>query len=86
MSLSTTITAEITKHELAHTVEFSTAEYVRSHGREPRGRGCWAFFPFGKSDIADAVFVAGQNTLTEAKKIAAHHFAANGVTLVEVGS
>lgn len=84
--MSTTITADIPKHELASSVEFSTNAYVRSHGREPRGRGCWAFFPAGKTDIADAVFVAGQNTLTEAKKIAANHFAANGVTLVEVGS
>lgn len=32
------------------TAKFDTAEYVRSHGRAPRGTGTWAFRPAGATE------------------------------------
>lgn len=69
-------------------VFFSTDAYVRNYGRGPRGRGSWAFCPMSKyrlSNYLDFVFWApGLNTYAEAKKLAAAHFAAKGITNVTV--
>ena len=75
--------------------EFSTYEYVWSHGKAPRGTGNWAFgIPYAHvqglgnevffdqvaSFREDTIFwVPGVCTLTEAKKKAAAMAAAAGV-------
>jgi hypothetical protein len=45
-------------------VEFITSQYVFSHGREPRGRGHWAFAPF--RDTLEVFWAHG--SYAEAKK------------------
>ena len=43
--------------------EFSTIHYERAHGKQPRGRGWWAFM------VGDeVVFAPGAMTLAAAKK------------------
>ena len=63
-------------------VEFSTTQYVFTHGREPRGRGGWAFRPWGGRD--EWQFFHG--TYTEAKRQAAAWARERGVGRMEVGS
>lgn len=48
-------------------VQFTTGAYVRSHMKEPKGRGSWAFEFEG---CKDAWFTPGSLTLGEAKKAA----------------
>lgn len=61
-------------------MEFDTIEYVKSHGREPRGRGGWAF-----SDVRNpshdvpngepgGFFWAPSGTYAEAKRAAREHY------------
>lgn len=46
-------------------VDFVTSRFVASHGREPRGRGCWMFEDcFG----AQRFMTRGNTSYTEAKK------------------
>jgi hypothetical protein len=49
-------------------VKFSSGPYVASHGRPPRGTGCWGFslmrYP---SDVITQVFFPPASSLTEAK-------------------
>jgi hypothetical protein len=52
---------------------FSQQKYLYNHGKEARGRGCWAFSMDGESDIFWANFDRAM-TLTEAKKIAIEHY------------
>lgn len=47
------------------TFNFCTAEYRRSHMKEPKGRGSWAFRVEGHE-----FFAPGSSTLTEAKAYA----------------
>lgn len=47
-------------------VRFSNNEYVRSHGRDPRGTGVWAF----RFDNDNEPYFTGPKSLTEAKEIA----------------
>lgn len=49
-------------------IEFSTAQYVFSHGHEPQARGSWAFALNGKMDEDDLVWVPGDLLYSEAKK------------------
>ncbi len=56
-------------------IEFSTAQYAFSHGKEPRGRGSWAFALNGKMNPDDLVWVParyftpwGPRLYSEAKK------------------
>jgi hypothetical protein len=46
---------------------FDTADYFRSHGKQPRGTGCWAFAPntTGEWDFSPSM------TFSEAKAWAA---------------
>ena len=59
--------------------EFNTREFEFSHGRAPKGRGGWGFFPLevsGDTSLVEGevVFVMGSMTYTEAKKaIKAQH-------------
>jgi hypothetical protein len=53
-------------------VTVTADDYTRSHGKTPRGRGCWAFEPTlysacGQSATADIVFSPCM-TYTEAKR------------------
>lgn len=45
----------------ANQIEFSTWEYLKAHGKQPKGRGSWIFFFEGYE-------FWGYGTLTEAKK------------------
>lgn len=71
-------------------VDFSTREYVRAHGKEPRGRGQWAFCPaalYNRDNYLDYVMwsTAG-TTYAAAKQQARAYFAAKGVSEVVVCS
>lgn len=44
-------------------IEFTTSEYLKEHGKEPKGRGGWMFSFEGYEYTAQA-----GKTLTEAKK------------------
>lgn len=48
-------------------IDFTTTEYVFSHGREPRGRGGWAFEIPGAAGKPEE-FWAPSGTYQEAKK------------------
>lgn len=48
-------------------IEFNTTQYEFSHGKQPRGRGSWAF---EFEDSPDAWFAPGSLTIGEAKKAA----------------
>lgn len=48
-------------------VEFDTREYEFSHGKSPRGRGTWAFFPTRQCDVMDAMWSPSM-TYAEAKR------------------
>jgi hypothetical protein len=49
------------------TIEFNTSVFEFAHGRAPRGRGSWAFFPDRRCRIEDAVFSPSM-TYAEAKR------------------
>lgn len=48
-------------------VEFTTREFVFSHGREPRGTGSWGF---EFEDSQDVWFAPNHMTFTQAKRAA----------------
>ena len=48
-------------------LDFDTSPYFRSHLREPRGRGSWAFGFTPNPPIEQVVFAPGSMTLSEAK-------------------
>jgi hypothetical protein len=49
--------------------EFSTTDYEWAHGREPRGRGSWAFSLERNPDVsADTVLWSPSMTFTDAKR------------------
>lgn len=45
------------------TVRFDTSDFRRSHMKEPKGRGCWAFAP----DTTGEWIFSPMMTFTEAK-------------------
>lgn len=56
---------------MAVRVEFNTAPFVASHGKEPRGRGSWAFGTVRNPNVANqdiCWFSPGGMTFGEAKK------------------
>jgi hypothetical protein len=60
-------------------VQFDTSEFERAHGRNPRGRGSWAFADAQharRADYLDFVFWFN-GSYGEAKRAAAAHFAAD---------
>jgi hypothetical protein len=63
------------------TVRFDTASYVRSHGKQPKGWGGWAFEFQGEADYR----FYPASTYTGAKKAATADAKAAGVTVVHVG-
>lgn len=49
-------------------VEFDTTQYQFSHGRQPKGRGSWAFF-FDKKMQGEAFWTPGNTSYSEAKRL-----------------
>lgn len=68
-----------------NSVYVSTAQYLRAHGRPPRGRGGWAFF-FDRNDAIDSAFWVYNSTYADARKVAVQEARRRGCTYVEVGS
>ena len=63
---------------------FDTSEFCLSHGREPRGRGSWAF-AFGRQARVEEVIFSPSMTYTEAKRwFRANHKCASEDTVVYV--
>lgn len=67
------------------TVYFDTRQYFWAHGRQPRGRGSWAF-QMGPEDKSEPYWVQGSMTYGEAKRVAAVEAKKRGVRNVEVCS
>jgi hypothetical protein len=69
-------------------MEFTSRPFTASHGKEPRGRGSWAFCPAAKANSGNyldfTVFSPGNMTLTMAKAWAKQQPALQGTTLVAV--
>lgn len=56
-------------------IEFITTPFFLSHGKEPKGKGCWAFSLDKKAD-AENIFFTKSMLYSEAKKEAKKHFKA----------
>lgn len=67
-------------------VRVNTSEFQFSHGREPKGRGCWAFSynrdPDFASNSGEVMWFTG--TYAEARKQAIAQAAAEGKSLIFV--
>lgn len=65
-------------------ISVNTSEYRFSHGREPKGRGCWAFSytrdPNFASNSGEVMWFTG--TYAEARKQAITEAAANGQSII----
>lgn len=48
-------------------VEFDTSPFYRSHRKEPKGYGSWAFGPDYNADVSECLFSPSM-TYTQAKK------------------
>ena len=61
-------------------IDFSVTEYVQAHGKNPRGRGSWAFCPYQSYRATNYLdfTVWFRGTYAEAKAQARAYFAANG--------
>ena len=65
------------KNQAIRNVSFNDSDYVRSHGKAPRGRGSWAFQrQVGRELVGEIKFFMG--SVVEAKKQAAEAFADYG--------
>ena len=56
------------------TVDFDTTQYEFAHGRQPRGRGGWAFQEGDRRSTSPLFWANG--TYSEAKRQAREHFTA----------
>ena len=65
-------------------IEVNTSDYVRSHGRAPRGYGQWAFFFDHKKDVDDAQWFTGK--YGEAKKMAITYAVTFKHSRIDVGA
>ena len=68
---------------------FTTAPYRRTHGKDPRGQGSWAFQASTtrcayERDLQGEVFFSNFGTYTEAKRQAKEHFE-SGTTVAVLG-
>jgi len=70
--------------QTVRSITISTRAYELSHGRKPKGRGSWAFFFDGMTDINDAKWFQG--TYTEGLKLARAWAFTKGHHTIEVGS
>ncbi|MBA3756957.1 MAG: hypothetical protein H0X02_12350 [Nitrosomonas sp.] len=55
-------------------IEFITTPFLGTHGKQPKGTGCWAFSEERNPGIED-LFFTGCMTYGEANKQAKKHFA-----------
>lgn len=62
------------------TLEFCTTEYRFAHGRNPSGRGRWAFAEKTGAGDGEPIFAPSLMTLTEAKKWFRSHLVSQGIT------
>lgn len=70
-------------------ITFHTSTYEWAHGRQPRGKGYWAFFfrpDKARKPGDDVWFCPGLNTLAEAKRLARDEAKRRGATEVHVAS
>jgi len=69
-------------------VKFCTRSYVASHGKEPRGRGSWAFGIHlrvaGGVLRTQTIFAPGPLSLTQAKEWAASMVVTSDVVKIEI--
>jgi len=81
--MATTATRKVAKAA----VEVDSTPFVVSHGKEPRGVGCWAF-SFGRADKfcppLERVWFAPHGSFTSAKREAVAEAARRGETMVWV--
>ena len=63
---------------------FGTANYEFTHGRKPRGTGCWAFIFHGRN--SEAEFAPGTLAFSQAKAWARTRATQLGVRFVEVAT
>ena len=59
---------------------YCTRDYIRSHGKAPKGYGRWAFAERFCNGEGDPIFAPRSMTLTEAKKWFRAHLQEQGVT------
>lgn len=69
-------TREINMKNLS--LQFDSSNYKWTHGKAPRGFGYWAFEYKGET-----IFVPGEHTLTESKKLFKSMLSERGVTGVQ---
>lgn len=55
-------------------IEFIATPFVASHGKQPKGRGVWAF-SIERNPVIDDVWFSPSVTFSDAKKLARQHFA-----------
>lgn len=63
-------------------IDIDTGDYWMAHGREPRGRGSWAFFTNRKMDVCDEAncfWTPGHTTFRDAKRLAKQWAAEKGM-------
>lgn len=65
-------------------LEVETRQYELAHGKMPRGRGSWAFFFDGRTNVDDAFWHNG--LYREACQMAKAYARAKGYSRIEVGS
>ena len=65
-------------------IEFNTREYVFSHGKTPRGRGSWAFFPSNAFVLDEAMWAPSSITYADAKRWVREDLKARNVTTATI--
>ena len=80
------IPSTLPRHPDAGKVTVSTWEYLKTHGKEPRGRGMWAFEPLSPVAGRTAWFVHGPQTYAAARRLACSYFAALGIFEITVST
>lgn len=68
------------------TIEVSTSQYEFAHGRRPAGRGYWAFFFDGQTDVNQAFFSGRAQLYSQALKDAKAYAKEHGHTSITIGS
>lgn len=66
------------------TIEFITTPFVASHGKQPKGKGSWAFSEERNPEIGE-VFFTKSMLYSEAKKSAKQHFNGKANTIFVQG-
>lgn len=67
-------------------ITVSTTQYEFAHGKMPRGRGMWAFFFDGRTNVEDAFWSNPNQLYSQALNDAKRYAAAKGYSRIEVGS